>query len=224
MGPSSRSDRPDPGLPPGGGGWRRAALALALGLGLPTVAPAQVPSPMSPVPGMNPAAMGQNGYVPSPMPASGGQVLRFAVAVPSGPAWSSIWLELERLGQSTAIGLVDDGSSPEDIPLDGVYVGSQSGPYARYVTLRVFGRTPEGNEAMLWEGSIATSDQWQETIAFRISALPDGPRAERVAVALPAGQSGFAEGMPVLVAFGWGTFLLVFVGLLGVGRVRRGLA
>ena len=193
------------------------ALALAAGCLLTRPTPAQPVSPMSPVTDAAPTPI----TPATGMPASGGQVLRFAVAVPSGPAWSSIWVEINRLGRSTALGLVDDGSSPEDIPLDGVFVGSQSGLYARYVTLRVFGRTVEGNEALLWEGTVATADQWQETIAFRVSALPEGTRAERVAVALPAGQSGFAEGVPVLVAFGWGTFVLTFVGLLGVGRVRR---
>ena len=103
------------------------ALAIAAGCLLTGPAPAQPLSPMTPITDAPPSpttpAIG--------MPASGGQVLRFAVAVPSGPAWSSIWVEINRLGRSTALGLVDDGSSPEDIPLDGVFVGSQAGDALR---------------------------------------------------------------------------------------------
>ena len=124
---------------------------------------AQGPSPMSAVPGA--------GVAETPTGATAGQVLRFAVAVPSGPPWSGLRVEVDRLGRSTVLGLVDDGSTPGDIPLDGVYVGSQSGLYARYVTLRLYGRSAAGTESLLWEGTVATPDQWQETIAFRLAPL-----------------------------------------------------
>ena len=152
-----------------------------------------------------------------PLATEASQVLGFQVAVSIGVALSSVWVEAERLGEQSVITLADDGSVPEDLPWDGIYVGSQPGPYARYSGVRLFGRDAAGVDTLLWEGTVRTEDAWRPTLGFRVSWQGDHLRAERVALALPTGPGAIAEGLPVIVAFGWGLFVLVAVGLI----VRR---
>lgn len=145
------------------------------------------------------------------------QVLGVQVAVSHGVAFSSVWAETSRLGETRVLPLADDGTVPEDLPWDGIYVGSEPGPYSRYVTLRLYGRLDDATEALLWEGTVRTEDAFRPTLGFRVAWQGDHLRAERVALALPTGPGAIAEGLPLLVAFGWGLFVLTFVGIL----VRR---
>lgn len=157
--------------------------------------------------------------VPAELPlTSDGQRISFEVAVSPGITFSRVWVELDRLGDKDVVGLTDDGSVREDVPWDGVYVGSQSGGYARYVSVRLLGADEGGVETLLWEGTARTADAFHEVLAFRVASDGADVYAQRVAIALPTGPSATAEGVPILVAFGYGVMVLVYVGFLTKAR------
>ncbi len=140
------------------------------------------------------------------------QVLDLRVAVSSALTYSAVNLELNKLGEVVKIPLVDDGSLPDDVAWDGVYAGRHEGPWSRYVEARIVAETPSGEEELLFSGLVRTEDRYRVMLGWWVKQLPQGNRAIRTAVAYPDGAAGAVNGTPIVVAFGWGVFLLCYVG------------
>ncbi len=146
--------------------------------------------------------------------------LVFEVAVPPHSVYTSFVIELDRLGDHRQLTLTDDGSHNLDRPYDGTYVASDEDAWSRYVEVTLVGIPLEGGEEVLFSGLVRTEDVRSSTIGWQVVQLAeeDPFTARRVAVARPGGAASMAEGLPMLVAFGWGLLLLVFVGTLSRGR------
>jgi len=142
------------------------------------------------------------------------QTLDLRIAVSSAITYSALSVELSRLGEQVTLELVDDGSLPDDVAWDGIYVGRLVGPWSRYAEARVIGRAPSGEEELLFSGLVRTEDRRRVMLGWWVKHLPQGNRAIRTAVAYPDGAAGAVNSAPMLVAFGWGVFLLCYVGWL----------
>lgn len=158
----------------------------------------------------------------APAGADARQQLRLEVAVPGALALSSLQAEVDRLGLRSVVALADDGSTPWDIPGDGVYVGELAGDYARTVSLVLVARQGDSDH-VVFAGVLRTEDASLATLGFRLLATPDGPTAVRVPMPYPGSGSETYESLQLVSAFGWGLLMLAYVATLvfGGGRRRR---
>ncbi len=146
--------------------------------------------------------------------------LVFEVAGPSRGVFSGFVIELDRLGVQRSLRLADDGVHPLDRPADGVFVASDDDAWSRYVGVHLVGIDLEGEEELLYAGTVRTDDTRTTTVGWEVFAMAEGPQARLVPVARPGGAAVMSEGLPLIVAFGWGLLVLVFVGLLS-RKARR---
>ncbi len=150
------------------------------------------------------------------------QVIEFQVAIPREKAFSSITIELERLGGIHLVELVDDGSVSGDMPWDGVYLGRHVGEYARYVNLRLRGKPAGGESLLLFAGVVATPDRHLNEIGFQLVERREGSLdAVRSSFAYPDNRMAAVKSLYLLAGFGWGLLLLCYVGWL-VSLHRKG--
>ncbi|MDP2313232.1 MAG: hypothetical protein Q8P41_10030 [Pseudomonadota bacterium] len=145
------------------------------------------------------------------------QTLSLQVAIDYRVVYTRVRAEIDQLGSTFGLELVDDGSVMGDDEHDGVYTNRVIGPYARYATVRLYAEDATGEEALLYAGILTTADRDQNDVAWRVSDFGGQVRAERVAMAYPGGPDGVVDGLPVLIAFAWGGLVIFFVGTL----VRR---
>lgn len=161
--------------------------------------------------------------------AGSSQAIRIQVAIPNGLSYHRIRVELTRLGQQKVIELLDDGTLTGDRAWDGVFMGEDIGPYARYVNVRLVGVRPDGEEDVLFAGPVRTSDRREVLLAWRIERWRNeesdaaNPKwtALRVAPAWTGTDAAEVGLLPVVVAFGWGIFLLVYISRLVALRRSR---
>jgi hypothetical protein len=144
----------------------------------------------------------------------GEQRLLFRVTAPSAAGYDSFLLELTRLGRDHLVGLSDDGSNQADLAFDGVFSGAHTGVYARMVTVRLFGRPPDGPPSLLYSGVERTDDVHEVILGWRVIKRNQDFIAVRAPAAYPGNVAEVYLGLPLLVAFGWGGIVLVYVGFL----------
>ena len=140
------------------------------------------------------------------------QTLRFEVAVPPDEPFSEFTLDLTRLGSTTSLALTD-GVTQEDIsaiPYDGVFVGSHTAAWSRYVVVQLSGVNLAGEESMLYVGIVRTDNVRLSVLGWQVLRSGDGYIARRVAGAYPGNAPQVVGGMPFILAFGWGLLVLVY--------------
>lgn len=142
------------------------------------------------------------------------QVIVFQAAVSSRTTYSGLHVELVRLGDDTDVELTDDGSQPGDLAWDGVYTGQVVGDYSRYVNARLVGTKDDGTQDVLFAGMVRTDDQRLDIIGWQVMMTPRGWEALRVPVSYPGKALIVVSGLPILIAYGWGALLLLYVFLL----------
>ena len=144
----------------------------------------------------------------------GEQRLMFRVTAPTSAGFDGFLLELTRLGEDVTIRLSDDGSNPEDIAFDGVFSGGHTGHYARTVTVRLLGSVPNGEPTLLYSGIERSDDVHEVIVGWRVIRRDQDFTAVRAPAAYPGNITEVHLGLPLLVAFGWGGIVLVYVGFL----------
>ena len=144
--------------------------------------------------------------------------LVFNATVPPEIIYSTLKIELQRLGESREIELIDDGSSPGDVAYDGVYVGRDLGERARYAQVTLVATDTSDNTDTLYAGLIRTDNKHITTVAFQVGTSPEGNTAYLVANAYPGSPARLAAGLPLITAFGWTALLLIYVGILATRR------
>ncbi len=178
------------------------------------------PEPTRPIPGggEQPSIRGtERPSEPEPtrsIPGGGEQRILFRVTAPSTAGFDNYFLELTRLGEDQLIRLSDDGSNPEDLAFDGVFSGAHTGHYARYVTARLFGHAPDQEPTLLYSGVERTDDVHEVILGWRLIRRDQDFTAVRAPAAYPGNITEVHLGLPLLVAFGWGGFVLAYVGFL----------
>lgn len=140
------------------------------------------------------------------------QTLRFEVAVPPDEPFSTFTLELTRLGTTTSLALTDDVTLEDisAIPYDGVFVGSHTAAWSRYVVVQLSGVNLDGEAAMLYVGIVRTDNVRFSVLGWQVLRSGNGYIARRVAGAYPGNAPQIVGGMPLVVASGWGLFVLVY--------------
>lgn len=201
----------------------------------PTAQPAQVPPPST-----DPAAggpgptlteeqriSGQRARPRTPAMMAGAtkqtsdsQLIQFQVAMPSNTAFTAVRIDLLRLGQSQDIVLTDDGTNPSDVAYDGIWEGQHKGSYARYVTIRMFGADESGGQTLLYSGVERTEDKSHATLGWRVIQVYDTLTAMRTPDSYPGNVTEVHVSIPLVTGFGWGIFVLVYIGL-AIPLVRR---
>ncbi len=141
-------------------------------------------------------------------------VLVFNTAVPPEMVYTELRVELQRLNESSEVTLLDDGTSPEDAPWDGVFSGRDVGEKTRYVQVTLIAKGSEDPEETLYTGLVRTENSHLTTVSFQVGKHPWGRTAYLVAAAYPGSSSRVAEGLPLIAAFGWTALLIVYVGML----------
>jgi hypothetical protein len=149
------------------------------------------------------------------------QVILFELASPPHAVLRDVRVEMDRLGDQKTVVLRDDGFDPSDFGHDGVFVGRDEGPYARYVNVRVLA-TGDRRDELLYSGVLRTSDTRLVRLAFETKRLESGLTAFRSTSAYPGESFSVEEGLPLIAAFGWGMFALFYVmGLAGLFRREK---
>jgi hypothetical protein len=141
-------------------------------------------------------------------------VLVFNASVPPEMVYTEIRVELQRLDETREITLLDDGTSPEDAPYDGVFSGRDVGEKTRYVQVTLISKDTKDQEETLYAGLVRTENRRLTTVSFQVGKHPWGRTAYLVASAYPGSSSRIAEGLPLIAAFGWTALLIVYVGML----------
>ena len=143
------------------------------------------------------------------------------VSIPNAISYTKVKAEIIRLGNQSSITLVDDGSIGNDRPGDGIYLGQQTGLFARYIHLRLLGEQEDVDDALLFSGVVRTDDHHLAKLDFQVVKSVDGAIAFRSAASDPGQAYGPVRGIPMIVAYGWGLFMLMYVGWLVFFRFRQ---
>jgi hypothetical protein len=143
------------------------------------------------------------------------------VADLTGVPGTPLSAELQWLGETRRIALVDDGSVAGDVPGDGVRTGRAAGDAVRLLPVRLL--TTGGREA--WSG-VEALDADGGSLAFELVSVNGEIHAERVpAPGLGQPRPG-AEQERIVVDAAWICIVMVIVAALVASRsgivVRRG--
>jgi len=130
--------------------------------------------------------------------------------------------EIDRLGTASTLQLTDDGRHAEDRAHDNVFLGKVTGAPANAANVRLVGTDSDWKEWVLFEGVVRTDDVHLVKIDWLVVSDDNGIRAQRIAGTGPSSNNAMVAGMPLVVTFGWGLFVLCFVGWLVVYGSRRG--
>ncbi len=153
--------------------------------------------------------------------AEGTQTLVFQFAAPNDVVLERVHVELDRLGEAVVVPMTDDGTVRGDAPWDGVYIGRHEGDYARYVSVRLFGRRSGGESELLYAGVERTPDRRLVQLGWGGMREGQSLLALRSAVAYPGNRMRSVEGLHIVVGFGWALLVLCYVGFLVVARRRK---
>jgi hypothetical protein len=147
------------------------------------------------------------------------QVLDLQISVPSSSGLDSVDVEVLRLGETHMVRLTDDGSVANDLPGDGLWSGRLAGPYARTVAVRIFGHRATGSLQVLYSGIERTNDARHVMLAWRVRSSGSETTVARTPISYPGSRAEMAASLPLIAGFGWGIFILLYVGMLV--RMRR---
>ena len=156
----------------------------------------------------------------SPGNAGGDHLIEFQASLSERTSLSGLTVEVVRLGSTKRIALTDDGRTLKDVPYDGVWVGSDVGAYSRTITVRLYGQQPTGEQVLLYSGVERTDSDDVATIGWRVNSVHEQYTAFRAPTSYPGNVSEIHVGLPLITAFGWGLFVLCYVGLL-IRSTRR---
>ncbi len=153
--------------------------------------------------------------------AADNQIIDMQVSLPSRSAYVALELEVTRLGTKHSIRLRDDGSVPNDLPHDGIWNGRLSGTYSRLISVRVFGHRDSGSPELLYSGVERTEDTRHVLLGWRVMRTNQRYTAVRTPLSYPGNVAEMFVALPLISGFGWGMFILLYVGML-VRLSRRG--
>jgi hypothetical protein len=146
------------------------------------------------------------------------QEITIQVVAPEGVVFADLSAELTRAGEVREVLLSDEGLVPGDNGWDGIWVGSDQGPYARYVGTRLFARVRGGEDEVIHSGLEWTPDARRADLGYQIIVHEDGRlEAVQVAVPTPGRRLRTALFLRVAAGFGWG---LLALALLAVALLR----
>ena len=148
------------------------------------------------------------------------QTLLFQVAAPSNVVFQEIVVEIERVGQTRTIPLVDDGSVASDLPWDGVYVGRDVGPYTRWLPVRILARWEGRNTLPLYAGIEKSDDPHLVSLGWQVRGDGTSLEARRAAAGWPGNRMVATEGLFMLGSLAWTLVVMTWVGFLVVDRKR----
>ncbi len=151
------------------------------------------------------------------------QEIAVQVVLPESVVFTALELEITRAGVDRTIILSDEGLVPGDNGWDGIWVGSDLGPFARYLSLRLAGREAGGATTVLFSGLEWTPDRRRADIGLQVLEHSDGSlEALRVAVPTPGRRLRSGQILRLAAGFGWGLLALgiAAVALLGSARQR----
>jgi len=149
-----------------------------------------------------------------------GQVIAFQVSAPTNSAFAGVEVDLTRLGKQTRVRLSDDGTNANDVAYDGIWEGNHWAEYSRYATVRLFGVDAAGDRTLLYSGVERTEDKDHTTLGWRVIQIYDDLTAMRTPMSYPGNMTEVHVSIPLITAFGWGIFVLVYIGLV-IPMVRR---
>ena len=147
------------------------------------------------------------------------QVLDLQISMPSSSGLDSLDVEVLRLGQTHMVRLTDDGSMAHDLPGDGLWSGQLAGPYARTVSVRILGHRSTGTLEVLYSGIERTEDAHHVMLGWRVRSSGSETTVARTPISYPGSRAEMAASLPLIAGFGWGLFILIYVGMLV--RMRR---
>ncbi|MCB9761482.1 MAG: hypothetical protein H6739_16685 [Alphaproteobacteria bacterium] len=119
------------------------------------------------------------------------------------------------LGEDRTLVLRDDGSSPGDVPADGLYVGAWTGDPVRVLPIRILATGGALSEAEVYAG-LERIHQPADRLAYAL-AFGDNPRAQRVVAPYLVRTLDARESSWVTASLGWAGLLFLYVVWL-VGR------
>ena len=159
--------------------------------------------------------------VPAPPPPAGEEDFQVAFVLYAGNevAFERVEVELDLPGGAQTIPLVDDGTLPEDMAWDGIYVGIWRGPFLRWAQVRLLAGAQDA-PAVLSEGLERFYDQRGVQVAWRLVPADRRVAAVRTAATPLAGTDDVQGRVELLASFGWAALLAVFLGTLAV-RARE---
>jgi len=146
--------------------------------------------------------------------AADAQVIDLQVSLPSRIDYTALDLEVTRLGTKKTVRLRDDGSVPNDLPHDGIWNGRMSGTYSRLVSVRVFGHRASGSPDLLYSGVERTEDTRHVLLGWRVMRTGQNYSAVRTPLSYPGNVAEMFVALPLISGFGWGMFVLLYVGML----------
>lgn len=150
------------------------------------------------------------------------QTLLFQVAAPMHGQIVELRLEWTRLGEERSTRLTDDGLHPQDVPWDGVFVGSEVGPPVKDLAGRLVAIDAAGEEHLAWWGHLDVMDERGEAIAWHVGeAWP--PRARPVASAWPGDSVLVPDAIGVYVGASWTALCFIVAAALLHIRRREGI-
>jgi hypothetical protein len=158
--------------------------------------------------------------VAAPGSSAGDHLIEFQASMSERTSLSGMTVEVVRLGETKRIILKDDGRTPKDVAYDGIWVGSDVGAYSRTITVRLYGQQPTGEQVLLYSGVERTDSDDSATIGWRVNNVHDQYTAFRSPTSYPGNVSEIHVGLPLIAGFGWGLFVLCYVGLL-IRATRR---
>jgi hypothetical protein len=135
------------------------------------------------------------------------QRLLFQVVVPAGVPTTGLAVEVRRLGTTQTVLLTDDGTSPGDVPGDGVHTGWLDGRHAvlSQVVLR-------DGATVLYAGTDITTRTGVDRVGFALRTVGDRVEAIRAPASLPGAPGRLGAEAGRVAALGWGTLALFYVG------------
>ena len=142
------------------------------------------------------------------------QIIDLQVSMPSRGSYVALDVEVTRLGAKHTVRLRDDGSVPNDLPWDGIWNARLSGEYSRLVSVRVFGQRAKGSPVLLYSGVERTEDARHVLLGWRVMTNAQGHSAVRTPLSYPGNVAEMFVALPLISGFGWGIFILLYVGML----------
>jgi hypothetical protein len=152
--------------------------------------------------------------VAAPGSSADDHLIEFQASMSERTLLSGMTVEVVRLGETKRIILRDDGRTSTDVAYDGIWVGSDVGAYSRTITVRLYGQQSTGEQVLLYSGVERTDSDDSATIGWRVNKVNDQYTAFRSPTSYPGNVSEIHVGLPLITAFGWGLFVLCYVGLL----------
>ncbi|MFH1465447.1 MAG: hypothetical protein ABIO70_13755 [Pseudomonadota bacterium] len=146
--------------------------------------------------------------------------IAFEMLVGNDVALERVEVELDLPSGVVVVPLVDDGSLPEDMAWDGVFVGIWRGPWLRWAHVRLLGGTQDAPE-VLAEGLERFSDVRRAHVAWRLVPVQRRFHGFRTAATPLAGTDDVRGRVELLGSFGWAAVLAIFMVTLAV-RAREG--